>query len=136
MKEWFQLMDQLAPSVVKIETPTGSGTGFLCAYNEAGALTAIATAHHVVEEADKWQQPIRIHLRTNTVLLQEPDRVILSDKDRATDSAVIMASPLALITLQLPKNPVPLAPSGRHLKVGVEVGWFAILASAPKPSVF
>ena len=129
-------MDQLAPSVVKIETPTGSGTGFLCAYNAARTLTAIATAHHVVEEADKWQQPIRIHVGTNTILLQEPDRVIFSDKDKVTDSSVIMASPAALSALQLPKNPVPLGPSGRHLKVGVEVGWLGYPGIGPQTLCF
>ena len=69
MKEWFELMDQLAPSVVKIETQSGSGTGFVCAFNEAKTLTAIATAYHVVGDADTWQQSIRIRDEQQAVLL-------------------------------------------------------------------
>jgi hypothetical protein len=57
---WDEVVERVAPSIVKIETPRGHGTGFLCFYNEAKNLCGIATAHHVVEHADNWQEPIRI----------------------------------------------------------------------------
>ena len=136
MKEWFALMDQLAPSVVKIETPSGTGTGFLCAYNEAKTMTAIATARHVVEEADKWQQPIRIRVGENDILLLESDRVIWPDKDKATDSAIIIAPSATLKILQLPGNPIPLLPDDKHLKVGVEVAWLGYPGIGPQTLCF
>jgi hypothetical protein len=136
MKEWFHFTDQLAPSVVKIETPTGTGTGFLCAYNEAKTIAAIATAHHVVEDADKWQQPIRIRAGENNILLLESDRVIWPDKAKATDSAVIIASSAKLNILQLPENPIPLLPGDKHLKVGVEVAWLGYPGIGPQTLCF
>jgi hypothetical protein len=52
MKEWYHLVDSLTPSIVKIETQDGYGTGFLCSYNFDGNFAAIATAYHVIEHAD------------------------------------------------------------------------------------
>jgi hypothetical protein len=124
MKEWYQLIDILAPHIVKIETQQGSGTGFFCGHNERATLTAIATARHVIEEADKWQQPIRIHnLRAKTtILLDEGDRVILPDSKK--DSAIIaIFNPAKVTTLQLPQQPIPFITAGSHLRIGVEVGW-------------
>jgi S1-C subfamily serine protease len=136
MKEWFAFTDQLAPSVVKIETPTGTGTGFLCAYNEAKSLTAIATAYHVVEEADKWQQPIRLRVGTNDILLLESERVVWPDRDKATDSAVIITAAAKLNVLQLPEEAIPLLPSAKHLKVGVEVAWLGYPGIGPQTLCF
>ena len=31
---WNTIVDKVEPYVVKIETPSGHGTGFLCLYNE------------------------------------------------------------------------------------------------------
>lgn len=50
----------------------------------------IATAWHVVEHADTWQQPIRLQqLQSNTsVFLTSSDRTIF--RDPQNDSAVIV----------------------------------------------
>ena len=53
---WNTIVEKVAPYVVKIETPTGHGTGFLCLYNEEKTFFGIATAAHVVSYADEWQQ--------------------------------------------------------------------------------
>jgi hypothetical protein len=124
MKEWYELVDLLSNCVVKIETPQGHGTGFLCAYNEAKTLVGIATAYHVVEHADQWQLPIRIHNITvgTKVLLKEADRVIFPEPNK--DSAVIVIFSQDIIsTLKLPKEPIGFISAGKHLKVGVEVAW-------------
>jgi hypothetical protein len=99
---WNAIVDRVAPYVVKIETPRGHGTGFLCFYNQTRTFIGIATARHVVSYADEWQQPIRLqHFPSSTtVFLKESDRTILSDVD--TDSAVILTQPGEL---QLPENP-------------------------------
>ena len=51
----IESVEKVSPFVVKIETPSGSGTGFLCFYNEDKSWCAVATAHHVIDKADEWQ---------------------------------------------------------------------------------
>jgi hypothetical protein len=130
---WHQVVNKISPYIVKIETPRGHGTGFLCLYNDTKTICGIATAHHVVEYADDWQQPIRIrhHESDKTVLLKEADRVIWGNAD--TDSAVILF-PSGI--LELPKDLIPLLPSGKGLKVGVEIGWLGFPAMEPHTLCF
>jgi hypothetical protein len=125
---WNAIVDRVTPYIVKIETPMGHGTGFLCLYNQDKTFFGIATARHVVNYADDWQQPIRLrHFPSSTtVLLKESDRTILSDEN--TDSAVILAGPG---DLQLPKDTIPLLPSSVSLAIGTEVGWLGFPALAP-----
>jgi hypothetical protein len=131
--KWHQVVKKIAPYIVKIETPRGHGTGFLCLYNETKTMCGIATAHHVIDYADDWQQPIRIrhHESEKTILLKEADRVILGNAE--TDSAVILFHPGIL---DLPKDPIPLLPSDKVLKIGVEVGWVGFPALEPHTLCF
>jgi len=124
---WNEVVERVAPSIVKIETPQGHGTGFLCFYNESKNLCGIATAHHVVEHADDWQEPIRImQLATNTTeFLKEADRVIWMEPSK--DSAVILMS---VGKLKFPEHPIPLLPIERRLPIGVEVAWLGYPAIA------
>lgn len=125
---WHQIVKRITPYIFKIETPRGHGTGFLCLYNDSKTLCGIATAHHVVTYADEWQQPIRIrhHASDKTVLLKEEDRFILGSAD--TDSAVVLFFPQVL---ELPKDLIPLLPSDKVLKTGVEVAWLGFPAMEP-----
>ncbi len=125
---WDEVVERVLPSVVRIETPAGHGTGFLCFYNDNRAFCGIATAHHVVEHADQWQQPIRInhYHSSTTVFLKESDRVIWADK--AKDSAVIIIS---TGQLNFPEVPIQLLPTDRRLPIGREVGWLGYPAIAP-----
>src|SRR5262245_11364220 len=99
--KWHTVVNRIAQYIVKIETPRGHGTGFLCLYNEPKTICGIATAHHVIEYADDWQQPIRIrhHESDKTILLNESDRVIWGNSD--TDSAVIL---FQANILEMPKD--------------------------------
>ena len=117
---WDEIVEKVMPSIVKIETPAGHGTGFLCLYNERRNLCGIATAHHVVSHADQWQQPIRInhYSSSTTVFVKESDRVIWVDSNR--DSAVLLVD---VGELQFPESPIPLLPIEKRLPIGVEVGW-------------
>lgn len=130
---WNSIVDKVTPYIVKIETPAGHGTGFLCLYNHDSTFFGIATARHVVSYADEWQQPIRLqHYPSSTVVfLKEPDRIIFSDAD--TDSAVILARSGGL---QLPQNLIPLLPSTVALTIGTEVGWLGFPALAPSTLCF
>ena len=57
---WDQAIKSVAPHIVKIENPSGYGTGFLAFYNYDKTWCGIATAAHVVSHADEWQEPIKI----------------------------------------------------------------------------
>jgi hypothetical protein len=130
---WDEVVERVLPSVVKIETPGGHGTGFLCFYNETRTICGIATAHHVVEHADIWQQPIRIsnfHSNTTT-FLKEGDRVIWVDKPK--DSAVVLVS---TGQLNFPEVPIQLLPPDRRLPIGREVGWLGYPAIAAYTACF
>jgi len=130
---WNEIVDKVTPSIVKIETPRGHGTGFLCFYNESRGLCGIATAHHVVSHAERWQEPIRITNTSSAALafLKEPDRFIMSDEDK--DSAIILMSPR---NLKLPENPIPLLPLANRLPIGVEVAWLGFPAIAQNTICF
>jgi Trypsin-like peptidase domain len=123
MIAWHHAVTLVAPSIVQIETPSGYGTGFLFSYNESKTWIAIATARHVVQEADKRQQPIGIHNveAGTTVLIHQRDRVILPDSFK--DSAALLIPAAKLTELRLPEKPIPLLPTGYRLRVGVEVAW-------------
>src|SRR5215472_7752874 len=100
---WNEIVDKVTPSIVKIETPRGHGTGFLCFYNDRRSLCGIATAHHVVSHADSWQEPIRITNDSSdtSAFIKEADRIIMADEDK--DSAIILMNPG---NLKLPKDPI------------------------------
>ncbi len=125
---WDQIVNKVTPHIVKIETQTNYGTGFLSLYNENKALCGVATALHVASHADEWQQPIRIrhHLSNEVVLLKEDDRVIFRNSE--TDSAVILFSKG---DFPLPEEPIPLLPSDSIISIGAEVGWLGFPAVAP-----
>jgi hypothetical protein len=117
---WDQIVNKVKPYIVKIETPAGSGTGFLCMYNEDKSWCGIATASHVVEYAEEWQQPIKIvHHVEDPIFLKEGERVIILDKK--TDSAMILFSKRS--GSSLPDNVIKLRQLDQALNIGSEVGW-------------
>lgn len=116
--EWFQVVEKVAPYIVKIETPNGSGTGFIFHYY--GDWVGIATAYHIIEHADLWHEPIRIIQNDVASLLQIDERIIRNQDD----IAVIWRSKSNQSGIvDWPKNLVPLLPKDTSFKVGVEVGW-------------
>ena len=48
---WHQIVEEVTPHIVKIETQDSYGTGFLTLYNENKTLCGVATAMHVVAQA-------------------------------------------------------------------------------------
>ncbi len=128
MKEWDNIVHKVSPYIVKIETPTGSGTGFLCAYNEDKSLCGVATALHVVSDADDWQQPIKIHNNSfsQTVFLREGQRFVFTEY--ITDSAVILFEGS---NLGFPEVLIPLRPIEAPISIGIDVGWLGFPAIEP-----
>ena len=123
---WSEAYEAIEPYVVRIATPSGSGTGFLVSRTK-GNLIAIATAAHVVDHAHYWEQPIRIeHFATaKSVLLRQADRAIFLEEDRDTAALVFNIG-----ELDLPSTPPVLGPEGRFLKVGCELAWVGFPAVA------
>lgn len=133
---WNEIVDRITPYVVKVETPDGHGTGFLCLYNENREYCGIATAHHVVSHADYWHHAIRIHHYStqNTAFFTESERVIIPDP--GTDSAVILLSTAKVADFALPQDLIPLLPSDFALPIGVEVGWLGFPGIEPQTLCF
>jgi len=127
--DWQHVVEKVKPYVVKIETPSGHGTGFLCLRNKDSSICGIATAAHVVEHAHEWQQPVRIQSYDvdgkilASALLKEAQRVIRINWH--TDSAVII---FPTSELRLPHGSIPLIPTNIILPIGVEVGWLGFPA--------
>lgn len=116
---WDKAIKTITPHVVKIETPTGYGTGFLAFYNYDRTWCGIATAAHVVGRADEWQQPIRIrHEDSEPKFLKEEDRVIFVD--HINDSAVVF---FVKGNLKLPESPIGLLPTDARCDIGIDIGW-------------
>ena len=117
-EEWHVMVTKIEEHIVRIETPSGSGTGFLSHYYGDVRLPGIATASHVVAHARRWHEPIRIHHAGKAEVLKEEHRTIVSNRDAAI---IWISKPLEEV--EFPEEPVPLLPKGFTIKVGVEVGW-------------
>jgi hypothetical protein len=117
---WDETVQRLKPYLIQIETQSGSGTGFLSLYNDDRSWCGIATAAHVVSDAEYWLQPVRLRNEGEeiSVLFKEGERVILID--RPTDSAVILCQ---TAKLKLPEALIPLLPPDTALPIGADVGW-------------
>lgn len=118
--EWHECIEAIAPHLVHISTPRGSGTGWLVSVSATTDLCAVATAAHVVDHAHYWEEPIRIlHPHSGvSVLLRAADRAI--HLDNSIDSAAIV---IHRGELPLPTTTLPLTKSGYFIKPGVEIGW-------------
>jgi hypothetical protein len=128
---WDPIVNKVTPSVVRIETPHGHGTGFFCLCNEARTICGIATAHHVIDHADVWQDPIRIIHASGTAFLPEQERVIFKDQEK--DSAVVL---IPASKLKFPEKPIALLPTESRLPIGTDVGWLGYPAMGPHTLCF
>lgn len=128
--EWHQIVSKVTPHIVKVRTQNGYGTGFLFLYNEDKTFCGIATALHVVKQADDWQQPIWVqhYASGQTVFLETNNQVIFTDP--ATDSAVILFLK-DNFPLPDPEDLINLLPSDFIISIGVEVGWLGFPGVAP-----
>ena len=125
---WQSAAADITPSVVKIETPSMGGTGFLYMYNDTKEFCCIATALHVISEAFKWEQPIRIvhQVSRKSIYLKETDRIVFPDLE--TDSAVIF---FPRRDIPFPDNTLKMFPSSSVLPIGQEVACLGFPAIEP-----
>ena len=123
--EWHSLIPHVSPHVVRIETPSGGGTGFLIDRTDNG-LFGVATAAHVVRDASMWDLKIIVRhegVDEPCMLVPSPSRVILLDP--VLDSAYVSGPLPRSWNEVLPETPIRHAPppTERQIKLGVEVGW-------------
>lgn len=116
---WELAIKRVADQVVKIETPSSYGTGFLAFYNIDKTACGVATAAHVVSHADEWREPIRIRTGDDKVLFLPPEQRYMF-VDNNSDSAVIF---FFKDVLEFPEVPVALRPSDLPCSIGNEIGW-------------
>jgi len=131
---WSDAVNKVIPSIVKIDTPTGHGTGFLCFYDRTKTICAIATAGHVIHHANKWLEPIRIsnHDASQSILLTSQDRQITMGTQ--SDSALILFTKKSIQFFN--EDPVPLLDQEYVLRVGTEVGWIGFPTLEPNTPCF
>jgi len=131
---WSDAVNSTLPCIVKIETPTGHGTGFLCFQNEDKSMYAIATAGHVIYHADKWMEPIRIysHDGSKSLLLKAKARHITMGE--LSDSAIIIFSKTQDLFGQT--LPLPLLDQEYVLRLGTQVGWIGFPTLEPDTPCF
>ncbi len=129
---WREAVEIIEPHVVKIKTPRGSGTGFLCVYT-AEKLCGIATAAHVISQSHLWEEPIRIqHYGSKEIkLLRQPDRIVRLNFE--LDTAVIL---FVKGNLPLPEKTLPFISKEKRLRVGEEIGWVGFPAVSPQNLCF
>jgi hypothetical protein len=131
-KEWYQIVEEITPYMVRVVTRNGHGTGVLLANSSTGQFSGIATAYHVIAEAYEWGLPIRLeHQASQKFLTLNSDRYI--EANPQADTAVILFD---RGDLPLPRNELSLVPEGKFQKVGCEVGWLGFPAMSPNDLCF
>jgi hypothetical protein len=130
---WSDVVSKINPYIVKIETQNGSGTGFLCLYNQDRTIVGIATANHVVAYAAEWDQPIRIRHSGGEVLTLPADSNRAIRSNTMNDSAVIICFKQ---NLPFPDTLIPLLPKETTLPIGAEVGWLGYPSIEPYQACF
>lgn len=120
--EWNEVVEKLNPFVFQIQTPSGSGTGFLCHLNDDKSVWGIATAKHVIAHANHWQQPIRlIHAQSKrNLFFKENQRVIYAVNESDT-ALIVIGRPQP--ELNIPEHLIPFLPANTFLPIGKEIGW-------------
>jgi len=133
--EWHEGIDQLSPHIVNISTPESFGTGCLISESKKTGLCAIATAAHVVNRAEDWNLPIRLHHphSKKSILIKPEKRAIFVYNN--SDSAVIIINAKES-EFAFPEKTICLFKKDYHLKEGVEIGWLGFPSISPNDVCF
>ncbi|MEQ1832272.1 MAG: serine protease [Candidatus Eisenbacteria bacterium] len=120
MQHWSEAAKAMMAHVVKIDTPTKSGTGFFIGNSGGGNLIGIATAAHVLDHAHLWEQPVRVThaVSGRSVFLKPADRAVLANWERDTAALVFPKKDLGLEA-----SPVDLIAPDKYVPVGSEIAW-------------
>jgi len=130
---WIRIADSVRNFVVLIETPSGRGTGFVVPPLPGSDLQTVITAHHVIDHALDWREPIKItHFPTRKqAFLNVNSRIITPNPAR--DQVIIQFS---ANELPLPANNIAMVQANVRVFDGVEAGWLGYPAVAPNNLCF
>ena len=122
--KWESAVENISSEIFKIDTHSGSGTGFVLTLNgpSANKFYGLATAYHVIGSANELELPIKLtHVQTNTSVVLKADpttRVIIPIPDK--DLAFIMFSASHFPTV----IPLPqIVEQGVTKNAGLDIGW-------------
>jgi len=129
--EWVNALNKVRERVLKVETPKGSGTGFIIAPPGQDGVIGIATALHVVHHATTWLQPIRLTNvdQKKSFLLMPPRFSFHYNEDR--DLGLIRTTE----KLPISKTHLPTIKETDRLLAGTEIGWCGYPAVAPSDTL-
>lgn len=124
---WTDALEKVRKFSFKINTPQGSGSGFLITLRKQH-IFGVATAYHVIDHSYLWEEPIKLlHTDSNqTFMLQSTKRFIFAKPDN--DAALILFDKG---DLQIESDLLTLAPEGKYLRPGMEIAWAGYPAIAP-----
>lgn len=131
--KWHNAAQKIRDFVVQIQTPNGSGTGFVVQPppDVSSDKICVITAWHVISHAQEWGEQIKIGFVTGkSITLLSTEREVNPASSR--DQAFILFEAKEMC---FPKTP-PLVEKDRHFVEGVEVGWFGFPAIAPTDLCF
>lgn len=122
---WYDAVTLLEPHIVKLSTTRGQGTGFLI--STGPTMCAIATAAHVIDHAHYWEEPIRVDHASSgkTTLVRNSERAVFLDPLHDTAALLMVKG-----DIPFPDSVLPLAPKGKFLRVGNDIGWLGFPAVA------
>lgn len=130
--KWAGPIATVKPYVMRIDTPTGRGTGTVIPAPPGSVSLCVVTAWHVIEHVHEWHEPIRlIQLPTQKqIFLDSSARNVTLAPDR--DQAIIEFTAEGI---SFPTN-LALFEAGVRLLEGVEIGWLGFPAMAPSNLCF
>ena len=127
MHDWQHYAGEITQQVLRIETQSVSGTGFVH-YARRGGTRCIATARHVVADVLKKKESFRVWSGSRAFDFGKDTKDILYCQ--RTDDTDVDSAVLAVIDHDLPMPRVPLASleERREVCIGIEVGWLGFPA--------
>ncbi len=131
--EWHQAVEIIRSHVVRIDTPSGRGSGFLVYREDCKKIVIIATARHVIEHAYEWREPLRLrHFASSKEVFLSPNSCVINTNP-ARDLAYIK---FAASALPLPEHTIKYLEARKRLMEGNQVGWCGYPFVAPSSLCF
>lgn len=132
--KWVNSISRVNLFVFKISTPYGSGTGVQLSYSRSQNTCAIATAYHVIQHADEWEESIRItqYPSGKSIVLKAEARAVVPYPEQ--DLALIIFNVGSELDINTPSP--KLVPAGKWLKQGIEIAWLGFPSVSPNSVCF
>jgi len=133
--DWQGEVLKLRPTMFKILTPNGHGTGFLIFKNDKN-VCGIATAYHVISHAIDWKEPIKLKQFSTSRerFLEDNPNVRVVKYDESKDLALIMF--INDGTFDFECTLPDLTEVNQIVDQGTQIGWNGFPVIAPNDLCF